>query len=95
MVTSARYSAGEAKKFATKTMDWLYANLYFAPGYEQLVMRREGDYRADDIVKQEMLYNMLPEDRARLVAVFDDRERVVAMWRRNGIQCFQVAPGDF
>lgn len=27
--------------------------------------------------------------------VFDDRARTVAMWRRHGIQCAQVAPGDF
>ena len=38
---------------------------------------------------------MSPEDRARLVMVFDDRDRVVNMWRRNGVVCAQVAPGDF
>lgn len=27
--------------------------------------------------------------------VFDDHQSVVDMWRRNGIQCCQVAPGDF
>ena len=26
---------------------------------------------------------------------FDDRDRVVAMWREEGVPCFQVAPGDF
>jgi hypothetical protein len=36
-----------------------------------------------------------PIDRERLVGAFDDRQRVVDMWRRNGITCFQVAPGDF
>ena len=38
---------------------------------------------------------MRPEDRARLVAVFEDRKRVVDMWRENGVTCYQVAPGDF
>ncbi|MBL4787492.1 MAG: hypothetical protein JKY60_00025 [Kordiimonadaceae bacterium] len=28
-------------------------------------------------------------------AVYDDRDKVVAMWRREGVPCFQVAPGDF
>ena len=28
-------------------------------------------------------------------AVYDDRNKVVAMWREEGIQCFQVALGDF
>jgi len=27
--------------------------------------------------------------------VFDDRDRVVKMWRENGIRCFQVAEGNF
>ena len=25
----------------------------------------------------------------------DDRQKVVDMWRENGLTCFQVAPGDF
>ena len=35
------------------------------------------------------------EDGERLIAVFEDRDRVVAMWRDAGVPCFQVAPGDF
>ena len=31
----------------------------------------------------------------RLVAVFDDRDRVVAMWSAAGVPCFQVAAGEF
>ncbi len=61
-----------------------------------LYMRKEGDNRPDDQVKQEML------DDARkthdIIATFDDRNRVVDMWRANGITCFQVCSreqGDF
>jgi hypothetical protein len=25
----------------------------------------------------------------------DDRQKVVDMWRAEGLTCFQVAPGDF
>jgi hypothetical protein len=38
---------------------------------------------------------MLVDDRQRLVAAFDDRDRVVQMWRAAGVTCFQVAPGEF
>jgi len=38
---------------------------------------------------------MLTEDKSRLVAVFDDRDRVVKMWRDVGVTCFQVADGEF
>lgn len=31
----------------------------------------------------------------RVLCAYDDRDRVVVMWRAEGIPCFQVAPGDF
>jgi FMN phosphatase YigB (HAD superfamily) len=32
---------------------------------------------------------------AEVVAVFDDRDKVVNMWREIGLTCMQVAPGNF
>lgn len=60
-----------------------------------LKMRPAGDFTPDDVLKESWLHAMSPEARARLVMVFDDRDRVVNMWRRNGVVCAQVAPGDF
>ena len=60
-----------------------------------LMMRDEGDHSADDDLKKRWLDSMLIDDRNRLVAAFDDRDRVVKMWRDNDVACFQVAPGDF
>lgn len=60
-----------------------------------LTMRQEGDYTPDDILKRKWLDGMLVDDRHRLVATFDDRDRVVAMWRAAGVLCFQVADGEF
>ena len=60
-----------------------------------LKMRQHGDHHPDDKLKESWLLAMAPEDRKRLVAVFEDRDRVVAMWRRHGVRCLQVAPGDF
>lgn len=62
---------------------------------EHLVMRRRNDGREDWEVKQEMLDNMLAEDRSRLCGVFDDRQQVVDMWRRNNVQCFRAREGNF
>ena len=58
-----------------------------------LLMRKDGDYRADYIVKQEILDAHIPKDRVPFV--LDDRQQVVDMWRRNGLACFQVAEGNF
>lgn len=36
----------------------------------------------------------VPADRP-VQMVFEDRARVVDMWRKRGVLCAQVAPGDF
>lgn len=58
-----------------------------------LFMRKDGDFRADNIVKQEILDKHI--DKSRVLFVLDDRQEVVDMWRRNGLTCFQVAEGNF
>lgn len=60
----------------------------------RLRMRRAGDHRPDDIVKREIL-DQMRADGWRPVMAFDDRARVVKMWREAGIPCAQVAEGDF
>ena len=48
----------------------------------------------DDVLKKKWLDDLFPniDD---ITCVFDDRDKVVQMWRDNGISCFQVAPGNF
>lgn len=77
-----------------QTRNWLYAaiGLLWA---NKLKMRSAGDFTPDDQLKESWLHAMSAEDRARLAMTFDDRDRVVNMWRRNGVVCAQVAPGDF
>lgn len=59
-----------------------------------LYMRADGDRRDDSIVKFELLERARADGWEPIMA-FDDRDRVVKMWRDNGIPCAQVAPGDF
>lgn len=59
-----------------------------------IVMRDERDYRKDAIVKQEM-YDASVKGKFNVLAVFDDRNQVVDMWRSLGLQVFQVAEGSF
>ena len=66
--------------------------------YAELFMRAEGDYRPDDVIKKEMLvqcFGSVDVAVERVAGVFDDRDKVVKMWREVGITCFQVADGDF
>jgi hypothetical protein len=59
-----------------------------------LHMRRTGDSRKDSIVKKEIFEREL-KHAWHIVAVFDDRNQVVKMWRSLGLTVFQVADGDF
>jgi len=62
--------------------------------YDALFMRRADDKRPDDQVKLE-IFNTHIRDRYNVLWVLDDRDRVVAMWRRLGLTCLQVADGAF
>lgn len=63
--------------------------------YSKLRMRADGDHRHDDIIKKEWLEERRKEGLADPVAVFEDRDSVVKMWRDSGVPCYQVAPGNF
>lgn len=85
--------SGRSAEVMEQTREWLMRCADAADC--ELVMRVPHDFTPDDQLKQSWLDAMSPYDRRRLVAVFDDRNKVVDMWRRNGIACFQVAPGEF
>lgn len=83
--------SGRQSEFREHTERWLKAN---GVVYDELWMRAEGDRRPDDIVKAE-LFDAHVRDRFDVRFVLDDRDRVVALWRRMGLKCLQVAYGNF
>lgn len=68
--------------------------------YDRLLMRPSGAKDAagnklpDFMVKYD-LFNEHIRGRYDIQFVLDDRDQVVDLWRRLGLHCFQVAPGDF
>lgn len=85
--------SGRSDRVKVKTLHWLKGNQV---PYHQLHMRKDGDHRDDRVVKQEMLMEVVGSDYLeRVDFVFDDRNKVVDMWRELGLTCLQVAPGDF
>ena len=55
---------------------------------------RHGEHIADTDLKEGWLKGAVAMGKPPQLA-FDDRDRVVKMWRDLGVPCFQVAPGDF
>ena len=88
------FCSGRPERCREDTIWWLreVTHIWHSPTM-QLFMRKDEDYRADNIVKEEILHKHI--DKSRVLFVLDDRQQVVDMWRRNGLVCFQVAQGDF
>jgi predicted kinase len=74
-----------------RTNTWL--KKHNIPFYD-LMMRKEGDFRRDSIVKKEIYDNDI-KGKFDVEFVLDDRQQVVDMWREIGLKCLQVAPGNF
>lgn len=89
------FVSGRPEWLRDVTTKWLYKHgVQPAKAEIALYMRPEKDRRDDDIIKFELLHK-LREDGWDPVMAFDDRDRIVRMWRANGIPCLQVAEGDF
>jgi hypothetical protein len=86
---------GLTLQWIAEHVDWEYAVLVATHMPERLMMRPVGDTRPDHELKEKWLNKLSPDVRAKINAVFDDRDRVVQMYRRNGIICYQVADGKF
>lgn len=56
--------------------------------------REEQDRVPDHAFKERILDEMIAQGRKPYM-VFEDRQNVVDMWRKRGIKCLQVQPGDF
>lgn len=85
------YVTARPGHIATPTIQWLAAN-----GYPNgpLYMRQSGDRRPDSIIKSELI-DVVRSEGLEPIMAFEDRSRVVAMWRARGIPCAQVREGDF
>jgi len=82
--------SGRSDEVRTETEAWLRDHSVL---YSTLRMRNAGDHRDDAQVKGEWLDDM--EKYRWPDLVFDDRQRMVDMWRSRGVRCYQVAKGDF
>ncbi len=80
--------SGRSDEVRDKTEAWLAEH---GLGGIPLRMRQAGDYTPDEVLKRQWLIDAdrIPD------MIFDDRAKVVRMWRAMGVPCAQVAPGEF
>lgn len=82
--------SGRPERTRLDTLAWL---LKSKVPCDALYMREDGDHRPDHEVKEEILDHILTK--WDVLCSIDDRNQVVAMWRRRGITCLQVRDGDY
>ncbi|MEV4680051.1 AAA family ATPase [Streptomyces kurssanovii] len=83
--------SGRGEEHRERTEAWL--RRHEVP-YDELWMRAAGDGRRDDVVKAE-LFDRHVRHRFAVRVSLDDRDRVVAVWRRMGLPTWQVNYGNF
>lgn len=84
---------GRIDSTKAQTEEWLklYELDYLV---DEIRMREAHDRTEDTELKREWL-RQSKELGHEVTLVFEDRQRVVDMWRSEGIVCCQVAPGNF
>lgn len=83
--------SGRCESVKNKTRAWLGSNGLMH--YRELKMRSIGDNTPDDQLKERWLDEALAQGHM-IDFVFDDRPKVIRMWRKRGIFVFNCAQND-
>jgi hypothetical protein len=82
--------SGRSEDTRDMTEEWLAKH---GITFDKMYMRAEKDYRSDDIVKDLLLAQIVIDWGQKPDIVFDDRPRVVKMWREKGVFVADVYQG--
>jgi hypothetical protein len=85
------FCTGRREQARNKTETWLS---YVGLPYSAVLMRKNEDIRPDTIVKPELIREA-GVDFADITYVIEDRNSLVAEWRRLGLTVLQPAEGNF
>ncbi len=91
--TTVVICSGRYEQFREGTLDWFHK--YFIGVPKLMLMRPDDNQQKDYELKRSMLYELRKKHDLHPFLVVDDRSSVVAMWRKEGLVCAQVADGDF
>jgi uncharacterized HAD superfamily protein len=83
--------SGRTDALKADTLIWLQRHDVH---FDEIYMRKDKDNRDDRIVKKEIYEKFIKPD-YDVLFVLDDRAKVVAMWRAEGLVCLQCDCGDF
>ena len=88
------FCTGRIESVRQKTIFWLKKHIGIIEKDLMLLMRPNGDFRHDTIIKPELL-KKANINLDSIAFVLEDRNSMVKKWRELGLNCLQVAEGDF
>lgn len=93
------FITGRPDSYREVTESWLVNYLFHDVKFNEqhklnLFMRKSKDHREDTIVKAELL-NIAKQQGFEPVLAFEDRPRIVDMWREHGLICLAVNSNEF
>jgi hypothetical protein len=80
--------SGRSDEVHRETVKWLEN---FDIPYQHLRMRHAGDFTPDEELKRQWITEY---DLAQIMCVFDDRPKVIRMWKELGLFVFNCGDGD-
>lgn len=83
--------SGRNESARKPTLEWLDK---YGINFNGLYLRKDGDFRKDNVIKREM-FNAYIKGKYNVTFAVDDRNQVVELWRELGITTLQVNAGDF
>lgn len=86
------FASGRSERTRDATMKWLQDNGLW-DYRSKLYMRKADDFRGDDIIKREILDDIIADYDRKPDMWFDDRPRVVKAIRSQGVFVFDVYQG--
>jgi predicted kinase len=84
------FMSGRPEKYREFTQRWLARN--FLNIYYTIIMRKSTDKRQDDETKRDLFNEYFP-DKSVIHVVYDDRPRVLRVWRELGLNVVDVGKG--
>lgn len=90
------FVSARPEEYRERTMKWFVKQAFelnkVFPSFVTLLMRNDNDSREDSIIKSELYDKYLKN--LDIVKVFDDRPRVIRMWRERGLDVVDVGSGE-
>lgn len=81
---------GKPERYRTKMVNWLSFHGLLP---DELLMRPDHSMQPDAELKPALLIDWLgPDWKERIIAVVEDRDKMVDAWRAEGVTCLQAAP---